>query len=140
MVSGTTISHCHRSGQELSDALVAATNAVETFAGEQELDRITARRLAIIVEEIVANLLDHAVHDRDIAFNLSLRRGESGLLVTLEDDSDPFDPRSVAPAEMPNSERGGGVGLTLVAAWADIISYDSAGGWNRLVLQQRLTG
>lgn len=139
MVSGTTISHCHKSGQELSDALVAATNAVESFAGAEGLDRIAARRLAIIVEEIVANLLDHAAHDRDIAFNLSLDRGESGALVTLEDDSDPFDPRTVPLAEAPNPDRGGGVGLALVAAWADIVSYDSAGGWNRLVLQQRQT-
>lgn len=140
MVSGTTISHCHKAGHELSDALVAATNAVDRFASAEGLDRITARRLAIIVEEIVANLLDHAAHDRDIAFKLSLDRGESGPLVTLEDDSDAFDPRTVPIAEMPNPERGGGIGLALVAAWADIISYDSAGGWNRLVLRQRQSG
>lgn len=140
MVSGTTISHCHKAGRELSDALLAATGAVEAFAGTAELDRVTARRLAIIVEEIVANILDHAAHGRDIAFTLSLHPDEGGPLVTLEDDSDAFDPRSVAPAEAPNPDRGGGVGLALVAAWADIVSYDSTGGRNRLVLQQRLTG
>jgi anti-sigma regulatory factor (Ser/Thr protein kinase) len=137
MVSGTTISHCHKSGHELSQALVAATGAVDTFAYAEGLDRIAARRLAIIVEEIVANLLDHAAHDRDIAFDLSLDRSESGTLVTLEDDSDAFDPRTVPIAEAPNPDRGGGVGLTLVTAWADIVSYDSAGGRNRLILRQR---
>ncbi|HEX8055951.1 MAG TPA: ATP-binding protein [Novosphingobium sp.] len=140
MVSGTTISHCHKSGHELSAALLAATAAVEAFAGAADLDRVTARRLAIIVEEVVANVLDHAAHDRDITLTLSLRPDESGPLVTLEDDSDPFDPRTAAPAEAPNPDRGGGVGLALVAAWADIVSYDSADGRNRLVLQQRLTG
>ena len=137
MVSGTTISHCHKSGHELSEALVAATDAVDSFADAEGLDKITARRLAIIVEEVVANLLDHAAHGRDIAFHLSLDRGESGTLITLEDDSDPFDPRTVPIAETPNPERGGGVGLALVTAWADIVSYDSAGGRNRLILRQR---
>ena len=140
MVPETTISHCHKSGHELSQALVAATGAVDTFAETEGLDRVTARRLAIIVEEVVANLLDHAAHDRDIAFRLSLHRGESGPLVTLEDDSDPFDPRTVPAVEAPNPERGGGVGLAIVTAWADIVAYDSAGGRNRLVLRQRQPG
>ncbi|MBV1689726.1 ATP-binding protein [Novosphingobium sp. G106] len=124
----------------MSAALLAATGAVEAFAGSAELDRVTARRLAIIVEEIVANVLDHAAHDRDIAFTLSLDHRESGPLVTLEDDSDAFDPRTAASVEAPNPDRGGGVGLALVSAWAEIVSYDSAEGRNRLVLQQRLTG
>lgn len=137
MVSGTTISHCHKAGHALSDAMVAATGAVDSFAGAQNLDRIAARRLAIIVEEVVANLLEHAAHDRDIAFNLMLGPDQGGVIVTLEDDSDPFDPRTIPIADMPNAERGGGVGLALVAAWADIVSYGSEGGWNRLVLRLR---
>jgi serine/threonine-protein kinase RsbW len=137
MVSGTTISHCRKSGHDPCEALAAAQAGVDDFAGVQGLDRVAARRLAIIVEEVVANLLDHAAHDRDIAFGLSLERNEGTVLITLEDDSDAFDPRTVPIAETPNPDRGGGVGLTLVAAWADIVSYDSAGGRNRLILRQR---
>ena len=137
MVSETTISHCHKSGREISDALAAATGAVDSFAHSEGLDRVTARRLAIIVEEIVANLLDHAAHGRDIMFSLTLDRDEAGAFVALDDDSDPFDPRSAPAAEMPNPERGGGVGLALVTAWADIVSYDSTGGRNRLLLRLR---
>ena len=36
---------------------------------------------------------------------------------------------------MPNAERGGGVGLALVKAFAQIESYVSEGGLNRLTLR-----
>lgn len=137
MVSGTTISHCHKAGHEVSGALLAAMAAVHGFADAQALSTAMTQRLAIVVEEIVANLIDHATHGRDITFVLSLDHGEHGLLVAIEDDSDAFDPRSAALPEMPNPVRGGGVGLALLSAWADIVSYDSGGGRNRLVLRFR---
>jgi anti-sigma regulatory factor (Ser/Thr protein kinase) len=140
MVSGTAISHRHKAGQGPSAAMDAVAAAVDRFAVAQALGAVTARRLAIVAEEIVANLLDHAAHDRDIAFTLTLEPLGDGPGLTLVDDSDAFDPRSVAPAEMPNPERGGGVGLTLVRAWCDIVSYDSDLGSNRLILRFRPAG
>jgi len=137
MVSGTTISHCHKAGHELSGALIAAMAAVHDFAVAQPLDTGMVQRLAIVVEEVVTNLLEHAAHGRDITFALALDRGEDRPRVTLEDDSDPFDPRSAPVPETPDPIRGGGVGLALVNAWTDIVSYDSHGGWNRLILKLR---
>ena len=137
MVSGTAISRCHKAGQAAGDALIAAMALVERFASVQALETPAAQRLAIVVEEIVSNLLDHAAPGRDVRFTLALDSDEAGPRIVIEDDADPFDPRAAPLPEMPNPERGGGVGLALVGAWCDIIAYESAGGRNRMVLQLR---
>jgi anti-sigma regulatory factor (Ser/Thr protein kinase) len=137
MADGTTFSHCHRAGDAVHATLGPAQAVVDAFAAAQALDATTKRRLAIIVEELLVNVIDHAMHDRDIALGLQLRHGQDGLVITIDDDSVAFDPRSVAPPELPNADHGGGVGLAIVKAWADIVSYDSEDGRNRLVLRLR---
>jgi anti-sigma regulatory factor (Ser/Thr protein kinase) len=137
MADGTTFSHCHRAGDAVHATLGPAQAAVDAFAAAQALDATTRRRLAIIVEELLSNVIDHAVHGRDIALGLDLQTAEDGIAITIDDDSLAFDPRTVAPPELPNADRGGGVGLAIVKAWADIVSYDSESGRNRLVLRLR---
>lgn len=137
MVSGTTISRRHKAGQETGDTLIAAMALVERFATSHRLETPATQRLAIVVEEVLSNLLGHAAHDRDIEFTLALDHGEAGPHIVLDDDSDPFDPHGVTLPEMPNPVRGGGVGLALVDAWCEIVAYDSAEGRNRLILRLR---
>jgi anti-sigma regulatory factor (Ser/Thr protein kinase) len=137
MADGTTFSHCHRAGDAVHATLGPAQAAVDAFAGDQALDTTTKRRLAIIVEELLVNVIDHASHGRDIALRLGLQHGEDGVVITIDDDSVAFDPRTVAPPELPSPDHGGGVGLAIVKAWADILSYDSENGRNRLVLRLR---
>jgi anti-sigma regulatory factor (Ser/Thr protein kinase) len=135
MVSRTTISHRHAAGQPLSDALRPALAAADGFVREQALGTVLGHRLAIVVEELVANLVDHAAQGRDLTFSLALdRRGDTVGLI-LDDDSHAFDPRGAAPIEMPNADRGGGGGLALVKAWCAIVGYDSDARGNRLVLR-----
>jgi anti-sigma regulatory factor (Ser/Thr protein kinase) len=135
MVSCITISRCHRVGEEASGILHATLAAAFEFAGQQALRAKSTRRLAIIVEEIVTNVLCHAGADRDITLTLRLEQTEAGLFVALEHDGIPFDPRLAPPRELPNPDRGGGVGLALVKAWAEIVCYDCQGQHNRLVLR-----
>ena len=135
MVSRTTISHRHKAGQDLSDALLTATAAVHSFARTEGVELALSQRLAVVTEELVTNLIEHAPHGRDVAFGLVLERDANGLLLALEDDSEAFDPRDAPKPDMPDPVRGGGVGLALVKAWTDIVSYDCEGGRNRLVLR-----
>jgi anti-sigma regulatory factor (Ser/Thr protein kinase) len=137
MVSGTTISHRHTAGQPLSVALAPALAAATGFASQAGLDPIARHRLAIVVEELIANLGDHAARGRDFAFTLALEHAASGLWLVLEDDCPAFDPRHAAPIEMPNAERGGGGGLALVRAWCEIVTYDSDAAGNWLTLRFR---
>jgi serine/threonine-protein kinase RsbW len=137
MGSGTTISLCHRAGDDLSHGLRPALVAVHEFAGRIALDAAMTRRLAIVAEELLVNLLEHSGESVDGGeLNASLRIDDAaeGLTLTLEDDGIPFDPRDSGAVDMPNLDRGGGVGLALVKAFAQIESYGTSDGVNRLAL------
>lgn len=137
MVSRTTISHCHKAGEDLSEALLVAMAAVHSFARSEKIETALSQRLAVIAEELVSNLIEHGPKGRDITFGLELASDAAGLYLALEDDSEAFDPRAAPPPDMPDPVRGGGVGLALVRAWTDIVSYESTGGRNRLVIRFR---
>ena len=93
----------------------------------------TQTRLAVVVEELVANLVDHG--EGGTAIWLALEPVEAGVRVVLIDDAAPFDPRAAAPmSDLPNEERGGGAGLAMVGAWSRILDYTRVGERNRLEL------
>jgi anti-sigma regulatory factor (Ser/Thr protein kinase) len=139
MASSKLISLCRKADEDTRD-VSPALFAVREFADGEALDVPMASRLAIVVEELVANLFDHAVVAGDLLVTLLLTRSDEGLFVLLDDNAQAFDPREAPTMELPDPDRGGGVGLALVRSWADIVAYDSAEGMNRLVLRLRAAG
>lgn len=90
-------------------------------------------RLLILVEELVANLVDHGDLPADSMIALRFARGEDAIRLQIVDRGRAFDPRALPPDDDERPpEDGGGAGLRLLAAWAVITDYDSAGGMNRL--------
>ena len=115
-------------------ALHDATAEAHRFAGVAGLTVENASRLAIVVEELVANLYDHGGLGANDVFTLELSATGRELLIVLEDTGTPFDPRSAEfDAHIPS--RGGGAGLRLIQAWASRMDYRSKGGRNRLSLR-----
>ncbi len=138
MGSGTTISLCHQAGDNLSRSLRPALVEVHEFAGRIALDAAMTRRLVIVVEELLVNLLEHSGESAgggQLSASLRLDETARGLVLRLEDDGVPFDPRGAGAVDMPNQDRGGGVGLALVKAFAQIESYTTKSGLNRLTLR-----
>ena len=138
MASGTTISLCHRAGDDLSRALRPALVAVHEYAAQIALDAAMTRRLAIVAEELMINLLEHGAAMAgctELNATLRLDQAGDGVVMVLEDDGAPFDPRGAGQVELPNAERGGGVGLALVKAFAQIDDYVTERGCNRLTLR-----
>lgn len=91
-------------------------------------------RLCIIVEELVANLVEHgnAAADSEIGLELAAIGADIGL--TLSDASTPFDLRIAnLPSEVP-PERGGGAGIAMILNWAQVIDYAQVDGRNVLTL------
>lgn len=120
-------------GAEATHALV---EGVQTFSLDAALEAGQAARLAILVEELVANLVEHGGIGAEGEIELVLAQDEGGLAIILSDPGNPFDPREAGPGDR-IPERGGGVGIDLVKAWADIVDYRSDGGRNRLELRLR---
>lgn len=119
-------------------ALGDAVAWARRYASDQDLKARDVARLCIVVEELVTNLLEHGgLAEPQIGIELSRR--PAALALVIEDNGPGFDPRTVDPQDTVPA-RGGGAGLRLVNAWAEIVGYASDNGRNRIELSLPLTG
>jgi serine/threonine-protein kinase RsbW len=111
-----------------------ALDLLEAFLEGQSLDDNVRTRLAIIVEELVANIVEHGAPPADAPVSLELERSGDEITMLLSDSGVAFDPCCwVQPDQLP-PERGGGAGLALVQGWAASMSYSRFDGRNILKL------
>ena len=111
-----------------------ALDLLEAFLEGQAVDDNIRARLAIIVEELVANIVEHSQSPADETISLTLERCEADITVLLSDGGVAFDPCAwVQRGEVP-PERGGGAGLALVQNWALAMSHSRSDGRNNLKL------
>ena len=131
----------HRPDQPIDGVVRSAIVTAREFGEGARLEPAAAARLAVVVDELVGNLLRHGRPGCDVHLDMVLTRGqgEREVLLVLEDDCVPFDPREVA-FNGPDEEDGGGVGLALVRAFAEIAGYERRDGVNRLTLRLRDQG
>lgn len=108
----------------------------QRFAALHQLSDSEAAKLAIVVEELILNLVDYGWAGEPGGTELVLDRVDDRVAITLRDDGVAFDPRAVDNDEA-IPERGGGAGINIIQAWADILDYRSEGGWNRIELRMR---
>lgn len=113
-------------------AVAHALALVHEFAAAHGLSAAAAGRLAIVVEELVANLVDHARLPAAARLELVLVPAGDRVQLVLTDPATPFDPRLATPAAIP--VRGGNAGLALVRAFARFENYDRVAGRNVLRL------
>ena len=106
------------------------------FVGAGRLAPESADRLVVIVEEWVANIVEHGRAPAGSLVVLRLERVGSQVRLSFSDAGVAFDIR-VAEDTGPNLERGGGAGIALIKSWSEIASYERRGGRNRLVLRSR---
>ena len=103
-------------------------------AGEEQ---VYATQLAL--EEILSNVIRHGYPDgARHEIELTLRADDAGLELEVADDGVEFDPTS-APApdlDLPLAQRRvGGLGITLLRAYASELTYERVGGRNVLRLR-----
>jgi serine/threonine-protein kinase RsbW len=118
----------------VSDYQVVA-GEVQQFCAENHLRESLTFKIRLILEELVLNLIDHAVGSMTEKIDIQLVLEPGQLVFLLEDDGTPFDPRS-APffdKTKPLEERGPrGMGIHLVRSFAQGIEYERIGSRNRL--------
>ncbi|WP_052129663.1 ATP-binding protein [Sphingomonas sp. 35-24ZXX] len=119
------------------ESIHRAVGLVQLFSTTNALSPQQRAKLAILAEEAVTNLYDHGAVQPGFGGTLALVGQAGEVRLILSDSGAPFDLREADVAEMPNVDRGGGVGLALIRAWADIIDYRSEDGINRLELKLR---
>ena len=86
-----------------------------------------------MVEEWVANVVEHGGPQGGARIVLRLRLEEAVVRLSVSDAGRAFDPRGAA-YDGPDPD-GGGVGLALIAGFSRIVAYARRAGRNRLVLE-----
>jgi serine/threonine-protein kinase RsbW len=120
-----------------AEAVSRALRLARRFAVTGDLEPGAADRLALVVEEWVANVVEHGGPQGRARIVLRLYQEVTLVRLSFSDGGAPFDPRA-AVFDGPNLERGGGTGLALITGFCRIAAYSRRAGRNRLVLEMPL--
>ena len=121
-------------GGDNAAAIMTAVEAAHAFAREENVSEVLAARLAIVVEELVSNILHHGTPNAVATVDGRMEKAPGGVHLTLCDDGTHFNPKHVLLGKGPHPESGGGSGIPLVRAWSDDLDYRSEAGMNWLEL------
>lgn len=104
------------------------------FARSAALSPEAGDHLALILEEWLNNVIEHAGAPSNGRIIVRLNRVAGRILIVITDGGIAFDPRTVS-FQGPNTVRGGGAGLALIQAWCRIADYRRLRGRNRVVFE-----
>jgi anti-sigma regulatory factor (Ser/Thr protein kinase) len=111
-------------------AISNAITGTRDFAEEAAIGQEDSAKLAIIVEELVANLYDHGGLKDDDIVEIEMDSSRDSVRLIVDAPGGDFYPgEPLANTEIP--ERGGGAGLKLVQAWSLAIGHEHRNGRNR---------
>lgn len=104
--------------------LSAIRACVERFAADAGFDEERQGRIALAVDEAVANVIRHSYKGKgDGPITLRLNQLDAGgVRVELEDEGDPFDPCAIAPRDL-SEVKPGGLGIHIIRSTFDRCSW-----------------
>lgn len=113
---------------------------LETCAQEYNIPAEQLGHLDLCAHEIIANILEHGSAEAlaaDIRLHLDIQRNEheTEATITIADAGIAFNPLTVAPKALPETlaeAQPGGLGLTMMHAFSDSLSYAYEDGRNQL--------
>lgn len=112
---------------------------VEQMAQEVGIGSKEMKRLRLVIEEAVANVINYA---QASAITLCSVLADGQLLVTIDDDGIPFDPTKGSSTDLsvpPDQRPPGGMGIILMQKMTDGLTYRRTDGHNILTLIKKIT-
>jgi len=112
------------------DAVPGMLDRLEAYAEETDVPPKTAYRLAVVCEELAANVAMHGAGGEGGATYVEIkvrRDGEARLRLSVEDDGRPFDPLTQAPPDISldlDDREIGGLGIHFVRSLVQEIAYE----------------
>jgi anti-sigma regulatory factor (Ser/Thr protein kinase) len=114
----------------------------ERFGAENELADDDVMAINLVLDELLANIIDHGFDDdaeHKIRVTITVEGGE--LSLEVDDDGRPFDPLQAPPPdlELPIEERPiGGLGIHIVRSLMTTVEYRRRNGRNVLTMRKTL--
>lgn len=114
----------------------------EQFGAEAQLPDEDVMTINLVLDEIVANVIENAYEDtNEHEILVSLTRDGDTVTVRVEDDGRAFDPLQVAPPDLdlPIEERPvGGLGIHIVRSVMEAVDYERRDGRNILTMRKTI--
>ena len=115
-----------------------ALDIIETIIKHEEVASSDDlyRKLYVVVEEIVLNIVDYSNSDY---LDVDIIRDEKSIVLCFHDSGVPYNPLKKDPPDfsIPLEEREiGGLGIFMVKEYMDEVEYEHAGGENILTVMK----
>ncbi len=114
------------------DGVAALADALDAFLRAQAVDSRTRHHILLGIEELLANLHDHAgAHDQPADVHLQVEPAR--VLAEITDTGSAFDPRGAPTPDLSSDAAGreiGGLGLHLLRSLAEGLDYERRGPLN----------
>ena len=128
-------------GNTIAD-MAKVVDLVDRFGAEHFIPQSISNDLNLCLDELLNNTISYGYDDKgrhSIVVTLSLADGR--LMIEIEDDAKPFDPRKAthAPEGILQSRKIGGLGLHFVKALMDDVSYMRVGRQNVVTMAKKLS-
>jgi anti-sigma regulatory factor (Ser/Thr protein kinase) len=115
---------------------------VRTQLSGVSLDNSTRKKIELVLEEAVVNIIQHAYPGKEGEVELQIQTHASAIRIVLKDRGPPFDPLSVEAKidpDMPLELRElGGLGIPMIRKFVDEIDYMRENGYNVLTLVKKI--
>ena len=116
------------------DAIAPALDAIETGLAGVGVAQELALALRLITEEVITNVVKYAEAE---TIRIDFKVSDITVVLEVRDNGKRFDPLGAAAPDLEASVEDrplGGLGIHLVQALADEVSYQRRDGWNVLRL------
>ena len=132
--------NCQLKLQASMNDISRLTPFIANAAEQAGIEGREAKRLRLAVEEAVANVINHG---QATAITLQAAVEGNQLVLTIEDNGQPFDPTQDSPTDLsvPADERPpGGLGIMLLHEMTDGLDYQRINGHNVLIIKKTRNG
>jgi serine/threonine-protein kinase RsbW len=108
---------------------------IEQVAAKWSASEQSVFRARLCVAELAANVLEHGNPGPDDRIVVTFCNVGDGIEIEFLDTLKPFDPTKEAPTTKTQPSEAGGLGLKLVHAYAEEMTYSNDGTYNRVKLK-----
>ena len=118
-----------------------AVDALDAWSGLERLPDDARRRLLTAFDEILSNVVRHGLRDQTGVIEVTISRDGALCGPMLTDDAGPFNPLLMAAPDTGaalDERQPGGLGIALVRALTDDVSYERRDDRNRLTMTWRV--